>query len=161
VIDDGEKLAAFADDSLDFVIANHFIEHCENPIAAIANHLRVLRNGGVLYMAVPDKRSTFDVDRPVTTVEHLARDFRDGPEWSRFDHFEEYARIVNRIQPYDGHARYLMDKGYSIHYHVWTPESFRELLDYCRDTLKMPFELLELRPNGIEFIAVLRRTPAR
>ena len=32
VIDDGELLETFADGTLDFVIANHFIEHCQNPI---------------------------------------------------------------------------------------------------------------------------------
>src|SRR5215469_14170597 len=35
VIDDGEKLARFGHNSLDFVVANHFIEHCENPIGAM------------------------------------------------------------------------------------------------------------------------------
>src|SRR5689334_15922461 len=32
IIDDGEKLTQFQDSSLDFIVANHFIEHCENPL---------------------------------------------------------------------------------------------------------------------------------
>jgi ubiquinone/menaquinone biosynthesis C-methylase UbiE len=50
VIDDGERLAAFGDESQDFVIANHFIEHCEDPIEAVTNALRVLKPGGILYL---------------------------------------------------------------------------------------------------------------
>jgi SAM-dependent methyltransferase len=53
IVDDGQQLASIADASQDFVIANHFIEHCEDPIAAIANALRVLRRRKPLYLAVP------------------------------------------------------------------------------------------------------------
>ncbi len=64
IIDDGETLATIAEGSQDFIIAHHFLEHTQDPIGTIARHLDVLRPGGVLFMAVPDKRETFDVDRP-------------------------------------------------------------------------------------------------
>ncbi len=32
VVDDGARLASFADGSLDFVVANHMLEHVEDPI---------------------------------------------------------------------------------------------------------------------------------
>ena len=62
IVDDGEKLSSFPDGQLDFIIANHMIEHTANPLGTIRNHLRKIREGGVLYYAVPDKRYTFDVD---------------------------------------------------------------------------------------------------
>ncbi len=62
IIDNGEKLATVANASQDFVIANHFIEHCENPIDALKNLARVLKKDGIIYMCVPDKRYTFDYD---------------------------------------------------------------------------------------------------
>ena len=86
VVDDGETLASFADASLDFVVANHFLEHCQDPIATFASFLRVLRPGGIVYAAVPDKRHTFTSDRATTTLEHLLRDHRDGPTTSRQTH---------------------------------------------------------------------------
>src|SRR5712691_699882 len=89
VVDDGEKLSSFADGTLDFVIGNHMLEHCENPIGTTRNHLAKVRPGGVLYYAVPDKRYSFDVDRPLTSFEHLVRDDREGPAWSRLEHFRE------------------------------------------------------------------------
>ena len=54
IIDDGENLLLIADSLVDFVIANHMIEHCQNPIGTIKQHLRVLKPNGILYMAVPD-----------------------------------------------------------------------------------------------------------
>lgn len=56
IIDDGERLESVQDASQDFVIANHFLEHCQNPIETISNMLRVLKPGGVLYICIPDKR---------------------------------------------------------------------------------------------------------
>jgi ubiquinone/menaquinone biosynthesis C-methylase UbiE len=45
VVDDGARLASFADGSLDFVVANHMLEHAEDPIAALKHQLRVLKPG--------------------------------------------------------------------------------------------------------------------
>lgn len=160
MIDDGETLRSFADASVDFIIANHFIEHCENPIATIENHLRVLRSGGILYMAVPDKRRIFDSARPLTTVEHVSRDYEDGPRWSRLSHFEEYAQLVDQVEPYEQHARDLMQKRYSIHYHVWVPETFLQLVRHCQTVLKFPFVIEEMVSADIEFIVILRKTPS-
>ena len=80
--------------SQDFIIANHFIEHTEDPIGTIKRFLTVLRPQGILYMAVPDKRFTFDLERPLTSLEHLLRDHTEGPEWSRESHFREWAQFV-------------------------------------------------------------------
>ena len=35
VVDDGEKLATIADESQDFIVANHFLEHTEDPVGTI------------------------------------------------------------------------------------------------------------------------------
>ena len=32
ILDDGERLATIADSTLDFVVANHFIEHTQDPV---------------------------------------------------------------------------------------------------------------------------------
>jgi SAM-dependent methyltransferase len=158
IIDDGENLLAIADSSLDFVIANHMIEHCQNPIGTIKQHLRVLKPNGILYMAVPDMRYTFDRDRPVTSLDHLIRDYTESPSWSVNSHFEEWSRLVEKT-PEDqvsSSSTYLMDINYSIHFHVWTQIEFLELLLYCKQHY-FNFEIELLQKNGIEFITILRK----
>jgi SAM-dependent methyltransferase len=140
-------------------VANHFLEHTEDPIGTLAEHARVLRPGGVLYLANPDPRVTFDELRPLTTIEHLARDHRDGPEASRDEHYAEWARLVERVgEPgVAGRAGELRASGYSIHFHVWTPAVFMELVHHCRHEEGIPIELEALVPVRHEFIAVLRK----
>lgn len=160
IIEDGETLASEADASADFIIANHFIEHTQDPIGALASHLRVLRPGGILYLAVPDRRHTFDADREPTPLEHLVRDHRDGPAWSRALHQEEWARFVDRVPAAEvaDRVRWLEEHDYSIHFHVWNPDEFRRVLEFARDEERLPFQIEELVPNDHEFIAILRRS---
>ena len=56
LVDDAEKLHHIADQSLDFLIANHFLEHAPNPIAVLRRFIDVVKPGGALYVAIPDKR---------------------------------------------------------------------------------------------------------
>jgi glycosyltransferase involved in cell wall biosynthesis/SAM-dependent methyltransferase len=161
IIDDGEVLGTVADASVDFVIANHMIEHCQNPIASLQNYLRVVKPGGVIYLAIPDKRYTFDRDRPVTSLEHLVRDYQEGPETSKISHFEEYIRLVDRVADPNLSARLLyllIDLDFSIHFHVWTPAAFTEFLTYCQRELPYNFEVDLIQSNDAEFITILRKT---
>ncbi|MGA2470504.1 MAG: methyltransferase domain-containing protein [Solirubrobacteraceae bacterium] len=160
IIDNGETLSSQPDASADFIIANHFIEHTEDPIGAIANHLRALRPGGILYLAVPDRRHTFDSGREPTSLVHVVRDHREGPTWSRATHQREWAIHVEKVPETEAaeRVRWLEEHDYSIHFHVWDPDSFRKLLEFARDEEKLPFVIQELTPNDHEFIVILRRT---
>lgn len=160
VIDDGETLVTFADTSQDFVIANHFLEHCEDPIGALQTFFRVLKPGGVLYMVVPDKRFSFDVDRPCTAIEHIIRDHVEGPASSRRAHFDEWTRLVNKCTDEalaEEQTRHLMNINFSIHFHVWGASELLEFITTWPRFVQLQLEVF--MRNGPETILVLRRTP--
>jgi predicted SAM-dependent methyltransferase len=159
ILDNGETLSSITDNSWDFVIANHMIEHCQNPIGALENFLRVVKPGGIVYMGVPDKRYIFDVARPLTSLDHLIRDYKEGPEWSKVSHYEEYVRMVEKLSGEQAMARQqvLLNIDYSIHFHVWTSETFPELLTYCQEQLSHRFEIEYLHENFVELIVILRK----
>jgi SAM-dependent methyltransferase len=159
IIDDGERLDKLADGSQNFVIANHFLEHCQDPILALSNMLRVLRPGGILYLAVPDKRETFDKERPLTPLAHLWRDHEAGPTGSRQQHFEEFAYFVHKFQgpgEAQAQAQHLLDMNYSIHFHVWTEIQILELLLSMRERLALAFDVELMIKSGEENIFIVR-----
>jgi SAM-dependent methyltransferase len=174
VVDDGETLATVAEESQDFIVANHFLEHTENPIGTIETHLGKLKPGGVLFYAVPDKRFTFDFRRPVTPIEEMVADYDEGPERSRAEHYEEWTRLViDEESPSDGgaeqvaseewvqrRARELEAAKYSIHMHVWTQVEFLQLILACRERLGERFDIEATAKRAIEFIVVLRKQGA-
>ena len=53
--------------SFDYVVSSHNFEHLPDPIRFLRSCEMVLRPGGFLSMAVPDRRACFDYFRPVTT----------------------------------------------------------------------------------------------
>ena len=170
VVDDGERLETIAAGSQDFIVANHFLEHTDDPIGTIETHLSKLKPGGILFYAVPDKRFTFDHRREVTTVEHIVHDHEEGPEWSRREHYDEYAAAVlggqgEREAPdfaerAEKFARELEATQTSIHAHTFSATSFLALLVECRRRFDEGIEIEAFARHGAEVIAVLRKSGA-
>jgi len=161
VVDDGEKLGTVEVGSVDFVVANHLIEHCQDPIGTLLAYARVLREDGVLYLAAPDRRRTrFDREREETSLEHLLRDHEEGPAWSRTTHYREWSRLAIGVPAEEAaeHAAMLEEQDYSIHFHTFTATSFLALLLHCREAYGLPLELLATETNHHEFIVIARRT---
>lgn len=159
LIDDGETLTTVPSLSQDFVIANHFIEHCENPVQTLLNIGRVLREGGILYMAVPDKRFTFDIDRPVTQLAVLADTFRRGRRGDRDALYAEWSTNVMRTPPAeaDAVARKLLNEKYSIHFNVWALPDLLDFLSWCRAQFNLPFTLEWVVSSDNEVVLILRK----
>lgn len=158
LIDDGETLTKVPDNSQDFVIANHFLEHCEDPIKTLRTFFRVLRSGGILYLAVPEKHHTFDRDRPVTTLAHLWADHRMGPTRSRREHYQEWVKLVDKkTDPLEAEqlVTRLESRKYSIHFHVWDQSAWLEFIQAMQVHYQFKFEVL--CQHGIEMINVLRK----
>lgn len=67
---------------------------------------------------------------------------------------------MDRVPPekIEEHVQALEREDYSIHFHVWAPEEFGELLRHARDERHLPFNVEALQPNHHEFVAVLRKT---
>jgi glycosyltransferase involved in cell wall biosynthesis/SAM-dependent methyltransferase len=168
IIDDGERLSTFQDSSQDFIIVNHFIEHCQDPIGTFENFIRVLCPGGHIYMAVPDMRFTFDRNRARTDINHIIRDHVSGPEESRKQHYREWVTLVephfNRDYgdeaSIENRVRELMTQDYSIHFHTFFPEDMRALINYCAETERMPLSIIFNGEFGNEMIFILRKTDA-
>ena len=159
LIDDGETLAKIESSTQDFVIANQFLEHCENPIQTRLRFMRVLKDDGILYMAVPDKRFTFDFDRPVTP----------SPSWSTPSATAVAATVKactsngRRTWPRRHRRRRpLLPKScwaeqYSIHFNVWALPELLEFVARCKAKFGLPFGLEWLVCSENEVILILRK----
>lgn len=161
VVDDGEKLATVADASQDFVAANHFFEHCEDPIGTLRNLLRVVRKGGVVYLSVPDMRHTFDRDREPTSTEHVIRDHEHGPATSRHAHYREVVQKAMHVEGEAAVATAVADlerRDFRIHFHCWSQTEFLQLLVTLQQRAGFPrFDVAEFVANEREMVVVLRR----
>jgi SAM-dependent methyltransferase len=162
IIGTAEDLSNISSDSLDFIIANHLFEHLEYPIKALGEFQRVLRPGGVLYMALPDQRVGIDHGRPVTPVEHLLDEHLNGAEKNRAEHYHSWVVDCEGLpDEADERTAMLMAMNYSIHFHVWRADGFIEFLAAARKEANLDFELVAFSPpeypGDDEFIVVLSK----
>jgi SAM-dependent methyltransferase len=169
IVDDGETLATVPEGSQDFLVANHVIEHFENPIRFLHNACRVLKPGGILFLAIPDKEKTFDRNRPVTLFEHLVEDFENGPDGSREGHYREYARLAEDPTgkyswrgdaEYEARTAALMEQDYSIHFHVWDRYAMMDMILRVRERYALPLVPEAMLATGDEVIFVCRCSDA-
>jgi predicted SAM-dependent methyltransferase len=160
LVADGETLSCLAEEAVDFLVANHVIEHCEDPLAALTTFARKLKSGGRLFMAVPDMRRTFDRGRRETGYDHLNADHQQGPAHSREEHYREWAEAVNGLSGEEAarRARQLQTMNYSIHFHCWTRSGFMDFLEHLSSSL--PLRLLAARSWRNENIFVLVKDSA-
>ena len=166
ILDDAEELSTISDNSLDFVLANHVIEHMANPIKALSNWSRVLRKGGHLFLAVPEHSLNFDKERELTSWQHILQDYLSPSPERDFEHFREFSLHVScrffKVKPeseFEEFAKELWEKQYSIHYHVWNFETFEKVLDSLPKVLEQwPMSVVgKAEPNIDEFVFVLKR----
>ena len=159
LIDDGEKLSRIAAGSQDFVIANHFLEHCENPIHTLLNMFRIIRVGGVIFLAVPDKRYTFDFARPSTDYETLKTTAQSGIRPDKMALYEEWVRyVMHHDSATDAQVVKLVASKYSIHYNVWNADELITFLCRARTDFSLPFILASVVCSENEAILTLEKT---
>ena len=156
---DIESMRGIEDGSQDFIIANHVIEHVENPFRAVASVMRVLRTGGIAFITLPDKRFTFDKKRALTPLDHLVRDYREGPAWSLQGHYEDWAEHIDglSVDEIEPRVAQLTSIRQEIHFHVWDHSTMADMFAYLASLPEMSFDIEHSQFNRSEVIWILRK----
>jgi SAM-dependent methyltransferase len=169
----------------DYVLASHVIEHVPNMIGWLRDVASVLKDDGILSLAIPDKRYTFDLKRELTNcgalIESYLMDRRRPSVRDVFDHRSLVAR-VDAIKAWNGEinvqdlvpdhslgeawkeiqAYQTSDQYVDVHVNVVTPASFLDILDLMSSLGLFDFALvnfLDTQRNTLEFFVVLQRIP--
>lgn len=80
-ITDGSTLDGIDDNSYDFALGSHYLEHLNNPLKALSTLKRVLKIGGHVVLILPRKEECFDSPRGLSRLEEfIVRYLRDVSE---------------------------------------------------------------------------------
>lgn len=134
---DATDLGRIASGTYDFVIASHTIEHIANPLKALSEWLRLLNEGGILFLVVPHKAGTFDHKRSVTSLSHLIEDFKNNVKEDDQAHVFEALELADpklTLPPsnYESLRKKALNsyEGRHMHLHVYNAKLLIEVLDY-------------------------------
>jgi SAM-dependent methyltransferase len=134
-VTDAANLFFAADGTLDFVCSSHVLEHLANPLKAMAEWKRVIKEEGIIYVGVPDKRYTFDHKRHRTPLSHLIDDFKKDVDQNDKTHVSESLEkwdkegVCGEIK--EQNLEYMRNNFKSrVHHHVWIIDDVREIFEY-------------------------------
>jgi SAM-dependent methyltransferase len=151
-------------ESLDFVIANHLLEHLVDPIRFLGQCYELLAPGGMLFLGLPDKRRSFDRDRRRTTLADLVARNESGVTEASDERILEFVNQVERPHAPvglddPGVRDYLAEqRRKSVHLNVWVPDDFIELFQYLGRHRGMPWALYDGALGGDEFLFLFRKS---
>jgi SAM-dependent methyltransferase len=152
----------------DFILSSHSIEHTPEPMKFLKLSYEHLRNGGILWLAIPHKGYTFDVYRDETTLSHFVQDYHKYDVKNDVLHVIEYFTLAHnkyaggnadpneRAQTFLSGSRNFFD----LHWHTFTPNNFRKLILWFDENVYhwseiYIFDVLELENGSNEFYVKL------
>ncbi len=90
---EASNLESILNETYNFLVASHCLEHCSNALKTVEEWLRVLKKGGVILLILPYKSAIFDHNRPITTFEHLLRDLENNIDETDLTHLNEILEL--------------------------------------------------------------------
>ncbi|HET7060332.1 MAG TPA: class I SAM-dependent methyltransferase [Candidatus Saccharimonadales bacterium] len=168
----------------EYVIACHVIEHIPDTVRWLEDIASILKPGGILALAIPDKRYIFDIERQCSTPGDVVGAYLERydrpPSSAVYDFAAEGRKIKTAAvwkNPYkDWSTRphlYSLDESYKMclknlspgeyvdcHCYVFTPHSFIKIIRELIELGLFNFEIASFRDTNdqnIEFYVSLRK----
>ena len=182
---DTGMLDLITDERFDYILASHVFEHVPNPVLWLQEMYALLNPGGRLSLIIPDRRYTFDVIRPQTSLGEWLEAYyteRKRPTFSNVFDQNYYWRVVDAGAVWAGtcnpwaleapeskkvtlqlaQAALSRSDYIDVHCNIVTDSEFAFLFSGLREYGLTEFELLSLRPcepNELEFFVQLGKAP--
>jgi SAM-dependent methyltransferase len=131
---EGNQLEIIDDNSYDFLLSSHNLEHFANPLKAISEWKRVLRPNGLILLVLPNKQFTFDRKRPITKMSHLLSDYKNQIKEDDLTHMEEILTLHDvSMDPPSRNKEYFKNRSLNnfdnrcLHHHVFDENLLKEI----------------------------------
>lgn len=138
IIADATDLSVIRDNSYDFVLSSHVIEHIANPIKALYEWKRIIKSAGYLFIVAPNMKDTYDRNRSLTSLDHVITDFKNRTVESDTTHFDEVINLHDffldsTVNSIEDHVQRTLDNINTriVHHHTFHMGSLSFLLKYC------------------------------
>lgn len=159
------------DNTFDYFIANHVIEHIPDFIGFFNTVYDHLTPGGKFFLAIPDRRFTFDYNRPETSAGHMIVDFENNGTVDAAEHILD--SLIYHTEKLNVYWQDIESQRYNFvhHHHVFNYENFIEriikpltrmryfkfsLIAYCRELeMDNEFEIVLEKPENEDDIHIL------
>ncbi|OBJ50239.1 bifunctional 2-polyprenyl-6-hydroxyphenol methylase/3-demethylubiquinol 3-O-methyltransferase UbiG [Mycobacterium sp. 1423905.2] len=160
-IADATDLSGIESERYDFLLSSNCLEHVANPLKALLEWKRVIKDSGVMILVLPNKDSNFDHRRPVTKFEHLMDDYRQNTQEDDLTHLDEILALHDlAMDPPAGDLEQFRSRSLknfqnrTLHHHVFDRGLMEQMLDFAG------FETLDITTTRTDFFSLATKVPA-
>ena len=136
----------------DFLISSDCLEHIANPLKALLEWARIIKNGAPMLLVLPNKVQNFDNKRQFTTIEHILQDFNQNIGEDDLTHLPEVLSLHDLLLDpdagtFENFTRRSLDNfnNRCIHHHVFHIPLIEIMLTH------VGFEVQDIQENPISF----------
>ena len=157
-ISDATNLDQIKSATYDFLLSSNCLEHIANPLKAVEEWKRVIKDDGFMLLVLPNKDSNFDHNRPVTTFEHLLDDYNNEINEHDLTHLNEILALHDLSMdppagnPDEFRLRSLNNfNNRTLHHHVFDIPLITRILEHFE------FEIIKTSETKTDFLALGHR----
>lgn len=184
IVTGGKLISEFLpEESIDYVVASHVMEHVPDLLGWLESNLRVLKLGGRIAVAFPDKRYCFDLKRKNSTISDVMAAYLERRTKPSFQQICDHFWNVSKAKAVDcwkesttpDNAEYIHDRKTIvdtlrkmearedyIDCHCWVFPDFKflETMNEIRSITNAGFEVVSFYPtqkNTLEFYVTFEK----
>jgi predicted SAM-dependent methyltransferase len=138
-ISEASDLSSIKDNSYDFLLSSHVIEHLANPVRAVIEWKRIIKPGGFMVIVAPDRQRTYDHNRPLTSFEHIIEDHLNKTDEGDMTHLGEIIELHDlsmdpTVASFEDHEKRTLDNLNTriAHHHTFDTSLLIRLVRYCK-----------------------------
>ena len=137
-ISDATNLSRINNSTYDFLSSSHCLEHIANPLKALKEWKRVIKDNAYLILVLPNKYNNFDSNRKFTKFDHILKDFENDIDESDLTHLDEIIELHDfELDKESGSLEDFILRGRNnidirgLHHHVFDESLIKKMLYWC------------------------------
>lgn len=154
---DAVDLSSLPDESYEFLLSSHTLEHIANPLKALKEWIRVVKKGGYVILILPEKSVCFDHKRDYTPFSLILDKYKRNVGEDNLESLPEILRLhdLSLDRPagnFEQFTRRSLDNlnNRCLHHHVFNKALIEEMSAYLK------VKLLTHYINGLDMWFVLQ-----
>lgn len=153
------NLNFFKDNLYDFLLSSHTLEHSTNPIKAILEFKRIIKNDGYILLLVPKKDNNFDHKRQITKFDKLLENYELNMKEDDLSSLEEILEFHDlernpESKSFEDFKKLSLNnfENRGLHHHVYDQNLLLELYNF------VGISLIFTETTKHEYINLLKKT---
>jgi len=160
-ISEATEIKKIDDESYDFIISSNCLEHSANPLKALIEWRRIIKDNGSLVIVLPKKDSNFDHKRKYTEFSALLNAYKNNFDESNIDSLDEILKYhdINLDPGVDSYEEFksrsmLNFENRCLHHYVFNSNLIKEMLLYTN------FKLIDMGNTEHDYYALAKKASA-